>query len=87
MNILASSYFQKKYKKIVKKNPKLIDLIEKKFDLLQSSPKHPSLRLHKLTGELTNSWSISIQMNLRIIFQYIDGNILLTNIGPHNEVY
>jgi addiction module RelE/StbE family toxin len=87
MNILSSSYFQKKYKKIVKKDPHLIELIEKKFILLQSAPTHPSLRLHKLTGKLTDSWSISIRTNLRIIFQYVENDILLTNIGSHDEVY
>ena len=87
MNILASSHFQKKYKKIVKNKPRIIKIIEQKITLLQSNPQHPSLRLHKLTGKLTNSWSISIKSNLRIVFQYVDSNILLINIGPHDEVY
>jgi len=87
MKTLASSHFQKKYIKIVKKKPKIIKIVEQKIALLQSNPQHPSLRLHKLTGKLANSWSISIKTNLRIIFQYVDSNILLINIGPHDEVY
>ena len=34
----------------------------------------PSNRLHKLSGDLAGWWSISVDMQFRIIFQFEDGN-------------
>jgi proteic killer suppression protein len=33
----------------------------------------PSLRLHKLTGDLKGHWSVSLTGNWRIIFTFEDG--------------
>jgi len=33
----------------------------------------PTLRLHKLTGDLKGHWSVSITGNWRIIFKFEDG--------------
>lgn len=87
MKFFLSPYFQKKYKKLIKNNPKLSQLIDEKFSLFKINSKHSSLRLHKLKGKTVNQWSISIKGDLRIIFQYVKEGILVTNIGSHNEVY
>lgn len=87
MKIFVSPYFQKKYEKLVKKNPQLAVLIDQKFALFNKNPNHPSIRLHKLSGKTINQWSISIKVNLRIIFQFIKDGILITDIGSHKQVY
>jgi len=64
--IYFSRNFDKNLKRLVKNNLKLKVKIRKQIDLLSNDPKHPSLRLHKLSGE--NNWSISVTNEIRIIF-------------------
>lgn len=56
----------------------------KKEIVFRENPFHPSLRLHKLKGELDGLWSISIDMRHRIIFKPLEnGIILFISIGTH----
>ena len=87
MRRLVSSGFLRKYKKLTKKNPRLAKILDNRFDLFSLNPHNPSLKLHKLSGKHTEQWSITIAANLRVIFQYINDGILVTDIGSHDEVY
>lgn len=87
MNIYVSSYAQRKFKKLVKSNPKLSDKIDKKLKLFSENPAHPSLRSHKLTGRKVEEWNISIAEDLRLIFQRVEDGILVVDLGSHEEVY
>ncbi|MBI5412151.1 type II toxin-antitoxin system RelE/ParE family toxin [Candidatus Peregrinibacteria bacterium] len=50
----------------------------------RKNPFYPSLRLHKLHGELKDLWSISIDQKYRIIFKAMDdGVILFISAGLH----
>jgi mRNA-degrading endonuclease YafQ of YafQ-DinJ toxin-antitoxin module len=52
---------------------------------------HPSLKTHKLKGDLADSWACSAGYDLRIVFRFVetDGGdaILLQSVGSHDEVY
>lgn len=48
---------------------------------------HPSLKLHKLKGELNEYYAISVEYDLRIILEISSDKITLINIGPHDDVY
>lgn len=87
MKILTAPGFRKKYKKLVRKNPQLSLILDKKFALFFQNKNHPSLKIHKITGKEIKQWSISIKRNLRVLFQYIPEGILITDIGSHDEVY
>lgn len=87
MNIFVSSAYIKAHRRLTKKNPQLVEKIKTTLRLLQHNPVHPSLRLHKLSGKDIDQWNISVSPNLRIVFQYVVGGILLTDIGTHDEVY
>lgn len=53
--------------------------------LFKNTPLHPSLRLHRLKGRLAGIWSISVTMNIRIIFKQINtGEIVFLSIGKHD---
>lgn len=53
--------------------------------LFRENPFHPSLRLHKLKGNLEGLWSISIDRKCRIVFKPMDdGVILFVSIGVHS---
>lgn len=84
-NLVLSDKFQKQVKKLVKTNPQIKSRFAKTFELLRKNVKHPSLRLHKLSGE--NNWSVSVTRDYRIIVHIEGDNIYLLRIGLHDEVY
>lgn len=75
--------------KFIKKQPEIISQYEKTLKLLELNPKHPSLRLHKLKGKLSELYSVSINISYRITITFIiENNIIIPiNIGSHDEVY
>lgn len=87
MNISFSSSALKYLHDVKKKNPKLAIKIQQKLALFQDNPKHPSLRTHKLAGDLSNSWSISIEENIRMLYYVKKDGIVFFLIGMHDEVY
>ncbi len=75
-----------KLQKIKKKNPQVFNKIQKQLAIFKQNPKHKSLRVHKITREVKNVWSISIDRSLRML--YIDEKtIYFFEIGTHDEVY
>lgn len=74
-------------KKIKQKRPQLIKKIEKQLKIFKLDPKHPSLRTHKLKGNLSNTWSISIEGNIRLIYTIKNGKAIFLKIGTHDQVY
>ena len=83
--LVLSDKFQKQIKQIIKSNPKVKPRLAKTFELLRKNINHPSLRLHKLSGQ--NPWSISLTKSIRIIVHIEDNQIYLLRIGTHDEVY
>jgi len=75
-----------KLKKIKKSDKQLILKIQRQLELFQLNHRHPSLRLHKLTGNLQNIWSISIDRNIRMLFIH-DNEAYFFDIGTHDQVY
>ena len=86
--IYTDSYIDKA-KGFVKKHPELISQYEKTLKILENDPQHPSLRLHRLKGKLKDLYSISINISYRITleFYFKDREIVLVNVGHHDEVY
>ena len=87
--ILETKSYVKKLKKFLKKHPDIFKKYEKTIYILEANPNHPSLRLHKLEGKLKDFYSISIDMEYRIILDFIiiDNQIFLIDIGSHDDVY
>jgi len=86
--IYTNSYI-KRASKFVKKHPDLVSQYEKTLKLLEIDPTHPSLRLHPLKGQLKELHSVSINISYRITLEFILVNkeIILVNVGHHDEVY
>jgi len=87
MKIEFSSPYRKAFKKLISKNPDLVFVVFNKLFVLSENINHPSLKLHKLKGELKDFYAIPIESNLRIILELHDDGILLINIGTHDDVY
>lgn len=77
--------FQKQLEKLVKSDPSLKSQTKKIVELMRANLKHPSLRLHKLSGE--DYWSISVNRSIRIIAMWRDDKFYLLEIGTHEKVY
>ena len=93
INLNWSSSYKKAFKKIIKNDPALKDKILVIMDLLQQDPFTTKLKTHKLKGILEGNWACSVDYNLRIVFDFVkrqdndEIEILLMNIGTHDEVY
>ena len=83
--VILYSEFKKQLIKLSRKNKILKGQAYKAIDLLSVNITHPSLKLHKLSGE--NIWSISVNKSIRIILSIVDNKIYLLEIGTHDEVY
>ncbi len=88
-DIIYTDSYIKKATKFIKKHPELVSQYEKTLKLMELNPYHPSLRLHKLQGKLSELYSISINISYRITIFFIieDDKIIPVDIGSHDEVY
>ena len=93
MNLVWSAKFTRTVKRVVGRDKKLLSEIEQTLAQLAAESKHPSLRAHKLKGELAGTWSCSVNYDLRILFDFMKNSktgeleILLLAVGTHEEVY
>ena len=84
MKLVATSRFDRELGRIVKKRMALAKRIEKTLSLFSSNPGHPSLRLHKISHDV---YSLSIDMDVRILVYWKDDQVFLLRIGTHEDVY
>ncbi|OGM77050.1 hypothetical protein A2210_01185 [Candidatus Woesebacteria bacterium RIFOXYA1_FULL_40_18] len=85
MKIETTAHFDKNLSKKLKKNPQLKSKIKKQVELLKGNLRHPSLKIHKLSGERAQEYSFWIEGNLRITFMIVNDIILFTDIITHDE--
>lgn len=85
MDIQTTAYFDKNLARRLKKNPQLREKVKKQVTFLKEDLRHPSLKLHKLTGNRSQEYSFWIEGNLRITFVIIDNVILFTDIITHDQ--
>ena len=88
MKAKFSPFVQKMISQIHKKDRKLAEKIQRQIVLFESNPKHPSLKLHKLSGSLDHMWSLSITLSIRMVFTLMSKETAyFVDIGTHDEVY
>lgn len=88
MKIETNDNFDRKLHKLVKRDAKLKTLIDRKLELLLLDQKPSGLRIHKVDLKRGSAWSLSINLDLRIMFVYAqEDTIVLFDIGKHDEVY
>jgi len=86
MRILYSSKFKKGYKKLPNKVKKIA---EEKENIFRQNPFDPKLKTHKLHGKfrgrIKKYWSFSIGYKYRIVFRFINKDIVrFYLIGTHH---
>jgi addiction module RelE/StbE family toxin len=89
MDVSFSESFKKAFKKRIQSTP-----AEKEFwiilEIFINDPFHKKLRTHKLSGNLKELWSFSIEHNLRVVFYFTEDKpkkAVFIDIGTHDEVY
>jgi len=87
--IIYTDSYIKRAVKFFKKHPELISQYEKILKLLEANPSHPSLKLHKLRGKMSELYSVSINISYRICIDFLidDDKTIPVDIGTHDDVY
>ena len=87
--IVYTPSYNKRAARFLKKHPDLYSQYEKTLRLLEIQPHHPSLRMHKLKGPLSELHSVSINVSYRITLEVIvqDQNLILVDVDHHDEIY
>lgn len=89
--LLQSSAFVRAAGRHVKKKPDAATALKTALEAMEKDVFDPSLKTHKLKGELTGSWACSVDREIRIVFEFVkhEGTeaILLQTVGTHDEVY
>jgi len=80
-NLEPTKIFSKSLKKLSQNEQKAV---ARKLMILSQNPFHPSLRTKKVQS-LKDVFECSVNMDIRILWTYKDGKIiLLLNIGQHD---
>jgi len=87
--LVFTEQYNRRALRFIKRHPELRSQYLKTLQLLELNPSHPSLRLHALKGKLKPLQSVSINMSYRITLELLvtDKDIILVNIGSHEDVY
>lgn len=91
MKLKISNRFKRDVSRIIKKNPELREKLADTLLLLKADMFNPTLKTHKLKGDLKGLWSSSWGYDLRVIFELSGTDeekiIELITAGSHDEVY
>jgi addiction module RelE/StbE family toxin len=93
IELVWSGRFTKAVKKIIKRQPELINKISLTIEKLEENPFEPSLHTHKLKGDLQGCFACTVEYDIRIVFEIHKFDekelieIFLLSIGSHDEVY
>ena len=81
--IIFIDKYSKKSRSFLKIHPELVAPYKKTIILLKTNPFHPSLRFYKLKGRLNHYQSVTINMQYRILIDFIiqDDQVILIDIG------
>jgi mRNA interferase YafQ len=89
--LIRSTAFVRAARRFAKKHPDAVDSLRAILAQLSADAFHPTLRTHKLKGELSGTWACGAGYDLRIVFSFVQQEdeeaILLQTVGTHDEVY
>jgi addiction module RelE/StbE family toxin len=89
--LLSTKGFERGLRRYLKTHPSAIGQVRAILDALAEDAFLPTLKTHKLKGDLVGSWAASAGYDLRIIFHFDQENgaevIRLEAVGSHDQVY
>jgi len=86
-SLVLSPKFRRSLRKFVKRNIKLQAQVETALLLLQENIFALKLETHLLQGELAGLYACSCGYDCRIVFAIENEQIVLLDIGSHDDVY
>ncbi len=89
MKLSKTDFYAKKEKTFLKKHSNLLDKYQSVLKKLANNPFDASLKTHKLKWQLKEFHACSITYEYRIVFVMLiqDDEIILLDVGTHDEVY
>lgn len=91
--LIFDESFRRALKRRCKNRPNLQAKVLTTLSLLETNPFSPTLKTHKLQGELKDLWSCYVEYDFRIVFYFQkleneeEEAIVLVDVGTHDEVY
>lgn len=81
--------FLRQARKFFRKHPDLKPVFAERVETLRRDPFDPALRLHPLRGKLEGVYAIRLTHSYRVTLTLAlrEGEIVLLDIGSHDEVY
>ncbi len=88
-SLVFTEQYEKRALRFLKCHPDLEKQYLKTLQLLEANPFHPSLRLHPLSGRLSDLHSVSINLAYRITLEFLiqEQEVIPVNVGDHDSVY
>ena len=88
IKLIWDKSFIRSFKKSVKKNPAIRKKLKEALELFETSPFHPLLGTHRLSGKLKGHHAFILEYDCRVVVKFIDREkVALISIGKHEEVY
>lgn len=87
--LVTTASFDRRARKFLARHPDLRPRLGETLEKLRTDPFEPGLRLHPLTGKFQGMQAVSLTYSYRITLtlQITEHEILLLDIGSHDEVY
>lgn len=85
--------FRRAARRLLDRWPDLRQRFQRTVEALITDPFQPSLRTHKLRGELHDVWSCTVDYEYRLPFRIVTSphsaaeDVHLLTVGTHDEVY
>lgn len=85
----TTAFFDRRARKFLARHPDLRPRLAETLAQLAADPFQPGLRLHPVSGKLQGLQAVSLTYSYRITLtlQITEHEILLIDIGSHDEVY
>ncbi len=86
--VAFSSSFKRAFKKRIEVRRDLEQKFWRRVEIFTANPHDPRLRTHKLSGELREQWSFTVEYDVRVVFSFLPkSRAVFEDIGSHDEVY
>ena len=87
--IITTRYFLRRLRRFLRKHPHLRDRYAQVVNDLKENPFAPHLGYHHLSGELKGTQAVSLTYDYRITLTVMitEKEIILLDVGSHDEVY
>ncbi|AFL73619.1 type II toxin-antitoxin system YafQ family toxin [Thiocystis violascens] len=87
--LVTTQHFERQARKFLRKHPDLRPTLRDTLNDLSRDPFEPKLKLHALAGKLEGMQAVSLTYSYRLtlLLRVTEGEIVLLDIGTHDEVY